>query len=368
MYKRQIWRSENVLDSPNPEAADRRYDGWGLHNAITSNMIVGSKDTLNFVAGFGYPFRTAENLPSTNPIVLDGDVGNFAWLQYGRSLSTKLENATLEGTDYWSACTQMAVLSNAEIGFSPRQNIVAAYLAANPSANVWEARSTIFMRKRAVGTGQLQTALTSGAVITTLALDKTDLKTFSSTGGKVIIDNEIITYTSATASGDTVTLTGTTRATDDSVAVDHLIQAPVYFVEKLIKDTDASLISVDSRSGDYRNLYNTIELNYEGGQLRKSDSSSVDQFGEITLSRSVRALNRFSIDWLEVLANQYLDRFKALKDVVDLKIPFTPILEIGEVIVLHTTSGIVSNFVPYEIMRFTHNLQTYQTTITMRQI
>ena len=152
-------------------------------------MIVGSKDTLNFVAGFVYPFRTAENLPTTNPIVLDGNLGNFIWIQYGRELSTKIEDANLEGVDYWTACTRMAVLTNAEIGFTPKQNVVADYLTANPTANEWETRSTIFMRRRAIETGLLSAAITSGQTITTLNLKNTNLKTFRSNGGLIIIDS-----------------------------------------------------------------------------------------------------------------------------------------------------------------------------------
>ena len=366
-----IWRSGNVLDSPNPEAADRRYDGWGLHNAVTSNMMVGDNDTLHFIAGYGYPFRTAENLPTTNPIILDGNLENYNWLQYGTPLPMKIPHIKLGNTDYWSACTNMAVLANAEIGFSPKQNVVTPYLTANPTANAWETWSTLFFRDRRVRTGQLSMALTSSTVLTSLVINDTDLQTFSSTGGKIIIDNEIISYTSAVISGDNITLSGTTRATDDSDAAVHAINTPVYFIEKIIRDDDISLLEISAKRTDLVNVYNTIELTYNGGVYRKSDQDSIAKFGETVLSQNVNSLNNFTIDWIELLADEYLERFKDLRNLIEIRIPFTPVLELGEVVVLYTTRGFVSNFVPYEVMRFTHNLrssETYSTAITIRQI
>ena len=174
--------------------------------------MISDGNTLNFIAGFGNPFRSAENLPTTNPIIIDADLGNFNWLQYGTKLPMKIPHIKLGNTDYWTACINMAVLANAEIGFSPKQNVVAPYLTANPTTNVWETWATLFFRNRTVRSAQLSIALTSSTAFTSLVLNNTDLQTFSNTGGRIIIDNEIITYTSAAISGNNVTLSGTTRA------------------------------------------------------------------------------------------------------------------------------------------------------------
>ena len=363
-----VWRSANVLDSPNPETPDRRYNGWGLHNNITSNMVLGDGDTLNFVAGFGNPFRTAENLPTTNPVVLDGDLGNFTWLQWGKKLSTKIESANLEGSDYWTACTQMATLTDAEIGFSPRPDQVSDYITANPTADVWEAWSTIFMRRRAVGTGQLSQALAIGATPTTLVLSNTNLQTFSATGGIVVVDQEVISYTSATSALDNVTLAGVTRASSDSVSATHAINTRVYPVKTVIRDSNTSLVAVASRRVDISNLYNTISITYADGSIRRSDSTSQTEFGEIVLSLSAPFLNTLSLPWLEILANRYLARFKSFRNLVDASVPLDPTLELGHVIVLKTDRGFVSDYDTFEVMRVTHSLQSYQTALVLREI
>ena len=56
-----VWQSASKLDSPNPD--DESYDGWGLYNAVISNMIADDRDNLHFVAGFGSPYNISENLP-----------------------------------------------------------------------------------------------------------------------------------------------------------------------------------------------------------------------------------------------------------------------------------------------------------------
>ena len=104
------------------------------------------------------------------------------------------------------------------------------------------------------------------------------------------------------------------------------------------------------------------------GIYRKSDQDSINKFGETILSQNVSSLNSFTIDWIEILADEYLKRFKDLRNLIEIRIPFTPILELGEIVVLYTSRGFVSNFVPYEVMRFEHNLRSFQTSLTIRQI
>ena len=53
-----VWRSASNLDSPDPEAG--YYDGWGLHNAVVSNMIPDTRDNLHFVAGVRYPVSNGQ--------------------------------------------------------------------------------------------------------------------------------------------------------------------------------------------------------------------------------------------------------------------------------------------------------------------
>ena len=365
-----IWRSGKVLDSPDPEIADRRYDGWGLHNSIPSNMIVGSGDTLNFIAGFGNPFRTAENLPSTNPIVIDADPGNFNWIQYGKPLSMKIEEADLEGIDYWTACIRMATLVDAEIGLTPRNDRVMDFLTANPTTNAWEAWTTLFMRPRSAGRGRLSVALTSASTITNLVINNTNLKVFSSTSGKIIIDKEVMNYTSATENTNvsTVTLAGVTRAADSSIAADHAINTQVYFVDKIIQDTNDYLVDIQEKRIDLENLYNTIVVNYTGGPHRNADTASVNSFGERVLSLSFPFLNNKNLDWIHILANRYLQKFKDFKNRIDITLPVDPTLELGSIVVLNVRRSFILNFETYEILQISYDLESFQSILTIREL
>ena len=363
-----VWRSENVLDSPNPEAADRRYDGWGLHNSITSNMELGSGDTLNFIAGYGYPFRTPENLPTVNPVILDGIIDNFAWIQYGKELATKIEDANLEGIDYWSACTQMATLTDAEIGFTPSTAQVASFIAANPTTDIWEAWCTLFLRSRAVQRGRLSAAVTVGGTVTALTIDDSDVMTFPSGAGLVIINRELFRYTSASVSSGTANLTGVSRAADGSTAAAHAMGDRVYAVKQLVRDTDASLVTITAKRVDIVNLYNTVIINYKDGQIRKVDTASQTEFGEIVLSLSMPFLSSLSLPWLDQLANRYLARFKNFRNLAEVSLPMDPTLELGHVIVLKTERGFMSDYDTFEVMRVSHNLRSYQTNLTLREL
>ena len=85
-----VWRSRSKLDSPDPDPENPQYNGYGRHNAITSNMVVDSRGNLRFVAGYGVPYRINNNLPVAGITDAIPDESNFPWLQWGQDLSTKI--------------------------------------------------------------------------------------------------------------------------------------------------------------------------------------------------------------------------------------------------------------------------------------
>ena len=59
-----IWRSATKADSPPDQDEESEvYDGWGLHNAVVSNMVVDDRDNLHFMAGYGLPYDIENNSP-----------------------------------------------------------------------------------------------------------------------------------------------------------------------------------------------------------------------------------------------------------------------------------------------------------------
>ena len=359
-----VWRSAARADSPNPES--EVYDGWGLYNSVVSNMIADDQDNLHFIAGYGLPFLIANNLPASTALGESSRIDNFAWLQFGTNLPMKLENVVLEGKDYWSACVDMAVLNDSELGFTPQASLASAYETANPTADLWEAWSTLFFRERTIVAGELRAALAIGSTATTTDVDGVGLTEFPATGGLIIINRELFTYTGAAVNGNGVRLSGLSRAQEDSVAAAHAEADAVLFVDLLIKDSDTSLIEVETKNLDIANSYNAIIINHADGEYRLSDAVSVAESGEIALSIAAPFFSDATAHWNEELASRYLARFKELRDVVTCRIPFAPAVEIGQLVVLKTERGFISDFAVYEVMRQAHDLRAFRTTLILR--
>ena len=125
-------------------------------------------------------------------------------------------------------------------------------------------------------------------------------------------------------------------------------------------------MTVGARRVDITTLYNTVVIGYNGGEVRRVDTASRTQFGEIALSLSMPFLNTSSLEWLEILADRYLARFKSFRNLVDGNVPFDPLLELASVVVLKTTRGFISDYETFEIMRLTHGLGRFQTHLVLR--
>ena len=91
-----IWRSAKKADSPETESDV--YDGWGLHNAVVSNMIVDDRDNLHVVAGYGLPYDIENNSPLSRTADSIPDETNFNWIQFGQDLATKIASCPTNGT------------------------------------------------------------------------------------------------------------------------------------------------------------------------------------------------------------------------------------------------------------------------------
>lgn len=360
-----VWRTGTIENSPNPEQADI-YAGWGLFNAVTSNLIVDDEGVLHFVSGTGLPFRRNNNLPIVQFVDVVNRVDNFAWLQYGTRLPMKLERVALEGSDYWSAVSKLAILNDAEIGVSPRSERVSAYLTANLSVDEWLARSTLFYRDRTILAGSLRTAIASSGTITTIDVNDGTLTEFPSAGGTVIIDKELFSYTGATTQTWGVQLTGVNREASDSTAAAHSIDADVLFIDAIIRDTDATLVSVTSKRLDIANLRNSIVVTGGADEFKKTDDTSITENGEFSLSLDGRLFSDATSDWRDILADRYLARFKEFKDVLSLTVPFNPTLENGQLVVLKVSRSFDADYQAYRVVRVTHSLRDFQSQLIIR--
>ena len=145
-----VWRSRSKLDSPDPDPENPQYDGWGLHNAVVSNMVPDRRDNLRFIAGYGLPYRINNNLPSASITGAIPDETNFNWIQFGQDLSTKIASFPTNGRRGWELIQQLAQLMNWEIGFGPAMGKVDAVQAADSAITDWSANASFFFRPRTI--------------------------------------------------------------------------------------------------------------------------------------------------------------------------------------------------------------------------
>ena len=263
---------------------------------------------------------------------------------------------------------------NWEIGFGPRKRKVDALQAADSTISDWSANASLFFRPRTILPAELRTAIVATGTPTSIQLNHSGLPAEVSefpsppTGVayRVLIDKEIFSYTGVTVDSQGVTLSGTARAVDGSVAAAHEADADLFFMDSVIRDTDVSLVGVDTKQTDLGYLYNAVVIRHADGTYRVDDSESIEANGERALSLSMPFLSNETFNWLSLIAARYLDKFKAFKDVITLRVPYSPLLELGQLVVLKTGRGFVSDYEKFEIMRITDNLQKYQTTLILR--
>ena len=189
-----IWRSATKSDSPDIGAD--RYNGYGLHNAVVSNMIV-YDNSLRVVAGYGNPFRIANNLPTVSTENQALDFANFVQIERGRALAGKIASFPVSGQRGLALIQALASLGFANVGVPPTA-ITDARLAGE-TVSAWQRYASIYYRSRNDAQVSLRTAVGSGAV-SQLDVDAVGLPDT----GEVLFGTEIFAYTSTVDAGGVI--------------------------------------------------------------------------------------------------------------------------------------------------------------------
>ena len=150
-----LLRSAGRSDSPDP--AQPRYDGFGLHNSVVSNLFEDMDGQLGVVAGFGLPIQIATNRPLVPLVGPASEIENFVWITHGKGLASKIQNFDLQSQSLWQGLSNQALMTQSELGFIPDAAKVESYLTANPSADEWEAYASLFFSASGISSGSLRT-------------------------------------------------------------------------------------------------------------------------------------------------------------------------------------------------------------------
>ena len=372
-----VWRSASKLDSPDPEA--ERYDGYGRHNAIVSNMVADSRNNLQFVCGYGLPYRLNNNLPDAAIRGDIPDVTNFNWIQYGQDLATKIASFPTSGRRAWDLIQQLAQLMGWEIGFGPNLRKGEELQAVNANISDWSANASFFFRPRTILPAKLRAATTASGNPTTLALNDSGLPAevaeypVPPAGERhtVIIDKEMFTYTGVTPDTNGRILTGVSRAQNGSTAAVHSIDAAVYFVDDFASgEQGTTLVSIQNRSLDFVNLKNDVNVGFGGAVYNTKKQQSIDENGEYTfnLGTSQPLLSRQDRAWAERIGNYYLNALSDLKEVLQFTLVFSPSLQPGQLVVVHQLDRVRIDFKLFRLLQVQHNTRNWQTSVTALEI
>ena len=373
-----IWRSRTKLDSPNPDPEDPQYNGWGLHNAVVSNMAADSRGNLRFIAGYGLPYRANNNLPTADITGAIPDESNFVWVQWGQDLSTKIASFPTNARRGWELIQQLGQLMNWEIGFGPAMGKVDAVQAVDSSITDWSANASFFFRPRTILPAKLRSAISASGNPTTIALNDSGLPAEVSefpvppSGDRytVIVDKEMFTYTGVTPNANGRTLTGVSRAQNGSVAAAHSIDAAVYFVDYFASgEQGTTLVSITNRSLDFVNLKNDVNVGFGDTAYNTKKQRSIDEHGEFTFNLGTSLLSRQDKTWAELIGDTYLDELSDLKEVLQFTLVFSPTLQPGQLVVLYQLNRVRIEFKLFKLVQVQHHTHPrWQTSVTALEI
>ena len=374
-----IWRSATKEDSPDPDAESEIYDGWGLHNAIVSNLLVDDRDNLHCIAGYGLPYDVENNSPLARTAEPSPDKANFVWLQWGQDLATKIASFLTTGSRAWDLIQELAQLMNWELGFGPDANKVAAVQVADTTISDWSANASLFFRPRTILPGKLRTAITTSGTVTTLAIDDSGLPAEVSefpdppSGERytVVIDEELFTYTGVTPDSEGRELTGVVRAQNGSTAAAHAVDDSVYFVDTFItSEADGRLVSIANLSQDFVNIKNSVSVGYGIHTYQKQDDTSITENSkaELRLSTSQKYLRSHDRVWAELIGDTYLNDLKRLKTALSLTLPFSPGQRVGQLVVVKQMDRVQIDFKIFKVVQVRPQLPQFQTDLNLIEV
>ena len=359
-------RTETIDDSPDP--SNPIYDGFGLRNACVSNLACNHQaDTVNLIAGFGIPYRLADNLPTQSREHSINTIDNFDWIQYGKTLSTKLSTYKTADRQVWDMITELGRAIDYEVGFGPSPAVVASGMAADASLTEFAANATVYFRQRTILPATLRTAIAATGTPTTILLDAATLSEFPNAPNMVVIDKELFRYTGSATNGDGIALTGITRGQHGSIAVTHTVGAIVYFSDYFVSsELDNVLVTVTDKQLDYSNIKNIVKMAYGPNISEQRDRVSVANNGGKTLNLP-SVLAKSNRIWADEMTERYVNE-KDPQTLITYIDKLTPSLSLSQLVVMHLHQRAKTDYEIFKVVRLTHDMSRYQTQAVIRSL
>ena len=294
----------DLIDNPN-------YNPYYATRGGTASPLVPYGDDLLLIPGFGDLRETIGNLIANTEV---DDIRNWQLMILTDTLQTRLPLLETNNKPAYETLKMLALTTRSRFSFRGNQF---RWEPADPRA------------------AKIKTALTHSA--TTLYLKDFSRVNYPATG-TVFINGELITYTAYTpqvGGGSGGVLTGLHRGAFETTAAAHAVDSDVVFVDHRYAD----FVDIQTEN-DRSQLYNKINVHYgENKEHTEKDDASITAYGTRVLNIPT-ALGPEQKLWAVYIAKQFLSAYKAPHTRVNIVVPYTKDVHIGDILYLQQNDRI----------------------------
>ena len=322
--------------------------GFGQHGGTASPML-SDGDAIHLWAGYGdveqLQYAPAEDIAEWFDQYPVNDVENWQWLQYGTEITQRIPVFETNGQNAWDRMTALAELVNNTVSYR-------------------SGRFEFLPRLTKQTTLRLELADTTTSLAAVV-----DAGRFP-TSGMVLINDELIAYQSKSA--DNSDIESLTRGAEGSQAATHGVGDQVLFIDALVfNHADKQNLGSLNWSPDFTNIYNKltaqlIPVTGEAAPVVVESEDSIAANDERTRSFNLRLLSAHESPWAKLLLSQYLVEMQQAQFEVELMVPWSPHLRVGQTLVVDQQVVAHLRFTPVRILRLSHNFSTRQTRVIAR--
>ena len=356
--------------------------GFGRHGG-TASPLVSDGEAIHLWTGYGDPERISVRPGSDGAAWLNdapaNDIDNYQWLQYGKKILQRIPILHTNGKKAWDLMNELARLTNATMSYRQGR------FSFLPRAT----------RQTTLG-ADLSVSATDAAV--------QDADRFDSNDGMVLINDELMSYKMRSSS----MLATLTRGLEGSQPTAHKEGDTVLFVDALVfNHPDKRNLGSLKFKPDFHGIYNRLTAKLtpivgassssrplvgaisESRPIVGASSSSRPLVGAISESRPLAEISvestesiaangeksrDFNFDllswherqWAAVLLNAYLIETQQAQFEVELELPWSPHLKLGQTLVVDQQVVAHLRWTPVRILRISHDFDARTTRVTGR--
>jgi len=268
------------------------------------------------------------------------NIDNWGVLTYSTDIEHRLQYVPTNGIVPWDLLLEMARITHCILHFH---------------------EDLIFFKPRL----PIQADLSSVLNTSDTQIDYTSETRSLPSSGKIVIDSEIISYGSA----GTTSLSSLDRGENHSIIarhtsgttftiVDHVLSEDVFVtpIQEVIIDTDGT------------NLYNAIEVTYDGGNrtYRTDDATSINKYEEREFAIEAPFLTKHQNQWAKWIADEALKTFKDLQHIIQLTLHPTFEIDIGDYVYLQVPRDEIRRI--GQVVQIEYSTEESGTSVSIRTI